>query len=834
MNRTVSILDDAMADTDGHKETEAGFGSLRTERGNLPLTAMDVQAKLSGLTASVLVRQTFHNPFEEPIEATYIFPLPDRAAVTSFTMRVAGRVVEGILKERGEARAEYTAAIQAGHRAAIAEEERSGTFSLRVGNLPPSEEATVELTLVGPLAITDAEATFRFPLVVAPRYVPGVPLNGPSVGLGVGPDTDQVPDASRVTPPVLLPGFPNPVRLSLEVDFDPAGLAEPAGGWASNLKTSLHAALIEEGPTCKIRLQPGERLNRDFLLRFPLGGPSVQTSLQWLADKEKVPGVFALTLVPPQPAATDRPRPRDIVFLLDRSGSMGGWKMVAARRALGRMIDTLLDEDRFVVIAFDTVNEFVAQDGKSAWQPGTNGSRWRTMELLGKIDARGGTEMGPALQAGMSLFEKKAKDRERIVVLVTDGQIAGEDALLATLAAHWAKPRIFALGIDRAVNAGFLQRLADLGGGRCDLVESEDRLDEAMAQIHRGIGSPTLTEVKLEPVGFELQDDSLAPGQLPDLFVGSPVTIFGRVLRDRRSEQPPRLRVRARDAAGNPWSQEVDASAVDFPALRNLWGRAKVRELEDRYAAHRERDLDKRIVAISLEAGVLSRFTAYVAVDRAEVVNPEGKPHEIIQPVELPSGWDESAIAVCASMPMAKYAPAGDVVESCLMEMPSPAPSMRMRKMAPGGASSPARVGSAASAPGFMVGKAMEFFKDLLKAKPPEPGAFSSAVGEIERALDELVRSSSRTERRSKLEILLRELDELVALLGKSRGLGAVSKALREIAKQGRKLLKRQENGEPDILLSGEFDEFLRRARAALVALKPAPPPPGDRGRFWA
>ena len=154
-------------------DPDAGFGSLATEKGQLPLKAMDVHADINGLVSHVALTQTFVNTLGEPLEATYIFPLPDRAAVTSFRMEVAGRVVEGILKERGEARREYDEAIQAGQRAAITEEDRAGVFTLRVGNLMPGETAKVRLTLAGPLPYSDGEATFRFPLVVAPRYIPG-------------------------------------------------------------------------------------------------------------------------------------------------------------------------------------------------------------------------------------------------------------------------------------------------------------------------------------------------------------------------------------------------------------------------------------------------------------------------------------------------------------------------------------------------------------------------------------------------------------------------------------------------------------------------------------
>jgi Ca-activated chloride channel family protein len=204
-----------------------GLGALRTDKGNLPLESVDAMVSITGLVGRTVLTQGFHNPHPSALEATYIFPLPDRAAVTAMRMTADGRVVEAELKERGQARAEYDRAIAVGKRASIAEEERPDVFTMRVGNILPGERITVALTLVGPLSYEDGEATFRLPLVVAPRYIPGTPLPGSSVGDGYALDTDAVPDASRITPPVLLRGFPNPVRLSIEVEIDPAGLGLP-------------------------------------------------------------------------------------------------------------------------------------------------------------------------------------------------------------------------------------------------------------------------------------------------------------------------------------------------------------------------------------------------------------------------------------------------------------------------------------------------------------------------------------------------------------------------------------------------------------------------------
>jgi Ca-activated chloride channel homolog len=348
----------------GEGRGEAGVGTVATERGNLPLQAIDVDATLTGLVARVALTQTFGNRFDRPLEASYIFPLPDRAAVTEFRMEVGQRVVEGVLKERGQARADYDAAIAEGRRASIAEEERPGVFTTRVGNLLPGERVTVRLVVTGPLPWGDGEATFRFPLVVAPRYIPGSPLEGEPVGAGTEPDTDAVPDASRITPPVLLPGFPNPVDLSIRVRIDPAGL--DLGGVRSSLPTVVEE---EAGGVRVVRVEPGERANRDLVLRLRTGSDAVTTAVAAAADAEGGQGTFALTLLPP--AGTEAPPARDVVFVLDRSGSMGGWKMVAARRAVARMVDSLTERDRFGLLAFDNLVETPPELGGSGGLKGS-------------------------------------------------------------------------------------------------------------------------------------------------------------------------------------------------------------------------------------------------------------------------------------------------------------------------------------------------------------------------------------------------------------------------------------------------------------------------------
>ena len=647
--------DIASLDTEYAAEPEAGLGTLVTSRGNLPLDAVDVRAAITGTSASVEVTQEFRNPFDVALEATYIFPLPDRAAVTALRMECAGHVVEATLKERSQARQEYDQAIAAGHRAAIAEEDRPDVFTMRVGNIISGERVTVRLTLAQPLPYQDGEVTYRFPLVVAPRYIPGRPIAGPPAGTGVSPDTDAVPDASRITPPVLLPGFPNPVRLTMSADIDPAGL--PLTGIAC----SLHATLEEttaNGHTV-VRLRPGERLDRDFILRLTVADrEQITTSLVLTPDGEGEPtqGTFTVTLVPPD--GSGRPRPRDVVLVLDRSGSMCGWKMVAARRAAARIVDTLTDADRFAVLCFDDSIEQPPTLPRDGLAEATDRNRFRAIEHLARTDARGGTEMLQPLEQAIRLLTgatgiqgadgqtaSVAGDRDRVLILVTDGQVGNEDQILNRIGLPLSVIRVHVIGIDRAVNAGFLSRLAGAGRGRCELVESEDRLDEAAASIHRRIGAPLVTALTLAANGLEIVPGTVAPSLLPDLFPGVPVTVAGRW----RGSPAGTITVRGAATDGTTFDSKVTAAVGGTPASTAIWARAHVRDLEDRYACvaaygtAEMASLEHQITDVSLRYGVLCRFTAFVAVD-SSVVTDGKTPHRVTQPVELPSGWEPTAL----------------------------------------------------------------------------------------------------------------------------------------------------------------------------------------------
>lgn len=656
-------------------DDEAGFGCLRGPTGALPLREFRADVSIAGPIWRWRLAQTFVNPGTDAIEAVYIFPLPPRAAVTAFRLRVAGRVVIGCLQERGAARTAYRDAISQGKRAALLEEDRPNVFTIQVGNLQGHEAAEVEIELSGAVAVEDGIASVRLPLVVAPRYIPGVAI-GDDVGQGTVGDTDAVPDASRITPPVLLPGFPNPVRLAIGISID--------GIDARDLTCSLPT--ISDGAG-RWHVAPRQRLDRDCILRWSARGGDLAAHALFAANAPDGGGTLALSVIPPQSAAVNA-RPRDVVILLDRSGSMAGWKMVAARRAAARLVDALDARDRFAALAFD--DEVIAHDGgKPALHAATDRMRFAAVTWLGHLSDNGGTEMTRALDEAFACFDGASAERERILVLVTDAQIGDEDRLLKRHAKNLAKTRVVALGVDQAVNEALLERLVAPNGGWQACVESEDWLDRVLALAARAVQPPVLRDIVVETESGTVP--MIAPDPVPDAWASRPLTLWARL-----PGPAQRVTVRGLLADGRPWSADLNPQRVDEAAIHAAWARARIRDLEDRFAVHPEDGLARTITALSLAEGVLCRFTAFVAID--QVVTGSTAPRTVVQPVETPAGWDVSAKdqAFGGAMPPAAAAPAGSLsAYECLADSDDaecatqpPAPAQLAKKTsagAPGG-----------------------------------------------------------------------------------------------------------------------------------------------------
>jgi Ca-activated chloride channel family protein len=444
----------------------------------------------------------------------------------------------------------------------------------------------------------------------------------------------------------------------------------------------------------------------------------------------------------------------------------------------------------------------------------TNRNRFQAVEFLAKIDARNGTEMAQPLTQGVNELNalagdrKTSAERDRILVLVTDGQVGNEDQILRDLGKQLKNVRVFTLGIDRAVNAAFLKRLSDLGGGATRLVESEDRLDEVMDDVHRHIGTAVLTNLRLEPAGLAFVPGSIVPSRLPDLFAGSPLTIMGRYTGSPQGA----IALQARDAAGKMWQAEVKASRATSAAPATVWARGRLREMEDRYVVANDPALAKEIVATSLRFGVLCRFTAFVAVDRASVANPGGQVHGIVQPVEEPEGWEMGGrmLACAAAMPMyfspvdAEMCDAAATTDYDEVEVGSFTGQMRKRKVPRANYRLPPQV------------------------KSPAPSVPMSTADFLQRL------STAGTDaklRREMLQTILAPFEQLVTVASASGQHPDIAKRLDAALQQVRQLLGQKQVKAADV--HAVWDEVVAALTEYQAATSGAPPA-SRQENFWA
>jgi Ca-activated chloride channel family protein len=567
----------------------------------LPLQKLRVRAELAGDCARTVVEQHFSNPYAALLDAIYIFPLPPGGAVTEMSLVAGLREIHAECRVREAAEAAFDQARAEGQLATLLTDERSDVFMLRIANLAPGADVTIRLAFVERLASADGRHSWRFPTVVAPRYLPGTPIG--HEGPGILPDTDHVPDASRLQPPLRLAGG---TALDLEVSL---------AGPVTDLTSSLHAVRQDAaGPAGLVRVAPAvtATLDRDFVLTYALGAADSADSRAWTDGRHTL-------LVIASPAVESAPvLPRDAVLVVDISGSMQGAKLVAAKRALHTVLHGLSGADRFRLIAFNDQLVTLTEDFRSV----TDAEVAAADAWIDRLVADNGTEMLPAVRSALS--GDTPAGRLRTVLFITDGQAWNEVELVAAVANRRRGARFFTLGIDTAVNMALLERLARIGGGTCTLCSPTDDIEETVATLEARFGSPIWDEVTV--TGAEPAD--------PD-----PRTVFARQsVSLLLAGAPERLIVHGRTPSG-----PVELMVAPLPIgldLGPLWAREHVAYLEDRMALRpvEAEALRGEIERTALAHGIASLATAFVAVDTQ--THATGERVTVVQPVELPYSWN--------------------------------------------------------------------------------------------------------------------------------------------------------------------------------------------------
>jgi Ca-activated chloride channel family protein len=590
-----------------------------------PLQRTEVRAEITGFLSRVTVTQNFENPLKEKIEAVYTFPLPQNGAVDDMTMHVGDRVIKGKIKPREEARAIYEAARNAGRTASMLEQERPNIFTQSVANINPGEKVKIVISYVETLKYEAGSYEFVFPMVVGPRYIPGKQAIGRQGG-GWSPDTKRVPDASRITPPVAIPGTRAGHDITVEVTLD-------AGVPIDALLTKTHETVIARPDPRKAVIKLKEQAtipNKDFILHYDVAGKKMEDAV--LTHRAARGGFFTLILQPPERVNPAEVTPKEIVFVLDTSGSMSGFPLDKSKELMRTALANLNPQDTFNIISFAGDTHILFPDPV----PATAANVQSAQQFMEGRRGGGGTEMMKAIRA--ALAPTASLKHVRIVAFLTDGFVGNDMEIIAEIKKH-ANARVFSFGIGNSVNRFLLDNMAEHGRGEVEYVTLKDDGSSAARRFYERMRNPLMTDITVDWGGLPITD--VYPKRFPDLFSAKPLIIHGRYT------GPARGAVRlSGKVAGNAVTRSV---AVDLPAneprhdtLAPLWARTKISDLmaQDFRGIQRgtvSDNLRNEITKLGLEFRLMTQYTAFVAVEEKEVIE-SGKPRRIEVPVEMPEG----------------------------------------------------------------------------------------------------------------------------------------------------------------------------------------------------
>ncbi len=591
-----------------------------------PTLKTDVNLHITGIIARVKVEQHFKNATSEWQEGVYVFPLPEESAVDHLDMKVGDRVIEGQIKEKEEAKKTYEAAKQEGKKATLLEQERANIFTTSVANIGPSEEIVVVIEYQETLRYDQGQYRIRFPMVVAPRYIPGTPTGGAFVGTGMVHNTNQVPDAGRITPPVLHPkhGPINPVSIKIELD---------AGFKLAKLESPYHKTTMQhDGQHYSITLANGEvPANRDFELAWqPEVGNAPQAAVFTETKKDKT---YALVMVmPPETVAQskDKALPREVIFVIDTSGSMEGMSIEQARESLVVALDRLTPQDRFNVIQF---NSYTSKLYSNAVAVNDRTIRQAKDYARGLI-ANGGTEIAGALDAALIGSDNPKVIRQ--VVFMTDGSVGNEDELFNIIRKKLGDSRLFTIGIGSAPNSYFMTKAAEFGHGTFTYIGKVEEVNEKMSGLFRKLENPVLTNISVRLPGAI--DGETWPKQLPDLYAGEPV-MLSAALKDAGTEM-----VISGNNGAAKWQTKLSlATNKTESGIGVLWARKKIGSLMDT-AQHNPDEAKTAIITTALDHHLVSKYTSLVAVDvtPSRPIDAALKTNSV--PTNLPQGWNHEAV----------------------------------------------------------------------------------------------------------------------------------------------------------------------------------------------
>lgn len=637
---------------------QAQSGSLlwRMAQGYTTATLMntDVDMQISGLVARVSVRQEFHNEGKEWVEGIYVFPLPENAAVDRMRLHIGDRFIEGEIQEKEHAKKTYEQARQAGKKASLVQQQRPNLFTTSVANVAPGERVVVEVEYLEDIRYENGRFSIRFPMTLTPRYISGQPL-ADKVGSGWSPDTDRVADASLITPPMVSASRGH--RLTLTANIN-------AGAPLATVTSRYHPVSVgEESGHYRVTLSAGQvAMDHDFELDWKPVPSAVPRAMVFTETIEGHPHHLLMVMPPDQGEVPPVLMPREVIIIIDTSGSMHGVSIAEAKRAVHLALKSLQAVDRFNVIEFNSSTTALYPASVAA----SPSNIANAVNFVQQLRANGGTEMRPALE--LALSSKMEETHLRQIVFVTDGSVGYEDEMFSMIEDKLGSARLFTVGIGSAPNSWFMRKAAEAGRGSYTFISALHEVREKMEGLFRKLEHPQVTDIVVQWPSSVAVDSY--PQTIPDLYLGEPVTVKTRASGEFRAKDT--VRVSGNFVTGG-WSKVLPLeSREESEGIAALWARARIAELME--AERRGGDPDglrAAIVETALAHHLVSRYTSLVAVDKTPV-RPASDPLSSEQlPNLMPYGQSTNAIfgfpATATNAPMLRMTGAACLLAALLL-----------------------------------------------------------------------------------------------------------------------------------------------------------------------
>jgi len=644
------------SETIPYQDISSGSLYFKNDTGFFPALTQnsDYQVNVNGLLARVNFTQTFKNSTDVFLEAVYAFPLIDDAAVDSMVMEIGERRVVGKIKEKQQALKLYNKAKHQGKKASLVTQQRPNLFTTKLANIAPGETIKISISYLQSVALKDETFSLRIPLTLTPRFIPAPrqtaikekeqkntsnPLNATKIDShGWAIANARVSDADEITPfQMRVNGIEEQIQtvtlgINLQTGLPLAqvvSLYHPIKQHNVN-KPSINSQSInkpQQSKSLTIALAAEKiLLDQDFVLQWQLSQGNVPKAAfftQPASDQSQDDYHYGLLMVMPPKASNAKSLDKEVVYIIDKSGSMGGVAMRQAKQALETALDLLTDKDSFNIIAFDNETSSLFPQSKNA---NSSNKTWAKHWLSG-LNASGGTNMYPAIERALRQSENNGnKTSYRQVVFITDGSVGNEDELLRLIDRDLSNTRLHTIGIGSAPNGYFMTQAAKVGRGTYRYIGSINEVKQQMTDLFNQISKPLMKNIK---VIWPTSSVEMFPQQLPDLYAGEPLLISARWAKSIKQPAPQLINISG-ELAATTWQEKMKITegekqdnnagkTVFDSSISQWWARKKIDHLtllqRRSRTADESSELKSDITRLALKHHLVSPYTSFIAIE---------------------------------------------------------------------------------------------------------------------------------------------------------------------------------------------------------------------------